>query len=128
MVMPKQPSSSQKPEAESDEAVLPTSGALRPDRSRDGTAEGEELADVSRRAVESGGDTAEPLDFEHPNAKVGEARDLDREPEVGERTSMAAEQADEEDEDDDDVEDLSDEALEDAGDLDYDPDAEDGKS
>ncbi len=126
--MPKQSSSNQQPEAESDEAVLPTRGALRPDRSRDGTAEGEELADVSRRAVEGGGDSAEPLDFEHPNAKVGEARDLAREPEAGERTSMAAEVADDEDdEDDDDVEDLSGEALEDAGDLDYDPDAEDGK-
>ncbi len=77
--MPSQPRSAS---TGSDEAVLPTRGALRPDRSRDGTAESEDLAVLSQRAVESADDDPRPLDFEDPAEKVHEASDLDREPEA----------------------------------------------
>lgn len=66
----------------SDEAVLPTRGALRPDRTRDGAAEDEELGEIARRAAESGDEPERPLDFEPPAERVREAADLDRSSEL----------------------------------------------
>ena len=75
--MPKQPSR-QPPTTGSDEAVLPTRGALRPERTRAGAAEDPELGELARRAAESVDDAGRELDFEPPADKVREALDLDR--------------------------------------------------
>lgn len=70
-----------RPDQESDEAVLPTKGALRPDRSRDGAADDPELAVVQQRAAETPS-SSEPLDFDDQPSinELGDDDDGDDEP------------------------------------------------
>lgn len=66
-----------RPEEESDEAALPTKGALRPDRSRDGAADDPEMAEVEQRAAEQPA-SSEPLDFDD-EPSINELGDDDEE-------------------------------------------------